>query len=93
MSAGFGWSLADVRLLAHYAAKIYSALKEESGSAFEYQQATTTLLSLQTVLEQIQFGLKATDPSFRNALKAQLVSPTNSIAAFNKSSKKSTVTS
>ena len=83
MSAGFGWSLADVRLLAHYATKVYSALKEESGSAFEYQQATTTLLSLQTVLEQIQFGLKATDPSFRNALKAQLVSPTNSIASFN----------
>ena len=83
MSAGFGWSLADVRLLAHYAAKIYSALKEESGSAFGYQQATTTLLSLQTVLEQIQFGLKATDPSFRNALKAQLVGPTNSIASFN----------
>ncbi len=83
MSAGFGWSLSDVRLLAHYAGKIYSALKEESGSASEYQQATTTLLSLQTVLEQIQFGLKATDPSFRNALKAQLVNPTNSIASFN----------
>ena len=83
MSAGFGWSLSDVRLLAHYAGKIYSALKEESGSASEYQQATTTLLSLQTVLEQIQFGLKATDPSFRNALKAQLVKPTNSIASFN----------
>ena len=84
MSAGFGWSLSDVRLLAHYAGKIYNALKEESGSASEYQQATTTLVSLQTVLEQIQFGLKATDPSFRNALKAQLVNPTNSIASFNK---------
>ena len=83
MSAGFGWSLSDVRLLAHYAGKINSALKEENGSASEYQQATTTLLSLQTVLEQIQFGLKATDPSFRNALKAQLVDPTNSIASFN----------
>ena len=83
MSAGFGWSLSDVRLLAHYAGKIYSALKEESGSASEYQQATTTLLSLQTVLEQIQLGLKTTDPSFRNALKAQLVNPTNSIASFN----------
>lgn len=83
MSAGFGWSLSDVQLLARYAGKIYSALKEESGSASEYQQATTTLLSLQTVLEQIQFGLRATDPSFRNALKAQLVSPTNSIASFN----------
>ena len=83
MSAGFGWSLSDVRLLAQYAGKIHRALKEESGSASEYQQATTTLLSLQTVLEQIQFGLKATDPSFRNALKAQLVDPTNSIASFN----------
>ena len=83
MSAGFGWSLSDVRLLAHYAGKINSALKEENGSASEYQQATTTLLSLKTVLEQIQFGLKATDPSFRNALKAQLVDPTNSIASFN----------
>ena len=78
MSVGFGWSLSDVRLLAHYAGKVYNALKEESGSASEYQQATTTLLSLQTVLEQIQ-----TDPSFRNALKAQLVKPTNSIASFN----------
>ncbi|KAK0508368.1 hypothetical protein JMJ35_009452 [Cladonia borealis] len=83
MSAGFGWSLSDVRLLALYAGKVYSALKEESGSAAEYQQATTTLSSLQTVLEQIQFGLKATDPSFRNALKAQLLNPTNSIASFN----------
>ena len=83
MSAGFGWSLSDVRLLAHYAGKIYSALKEESGSASEYQQATTTLLSLQTVLEQVQFGLTAADPSFRNTLKAQLVNPTNSIASFN----------
>ena len=83
MSAGFGWSLSDVRLLALYAGKVYSALKEENGSAAEYQQATTTLLSLQTVLEQIQFGLKATDPSFRNALKAQLLNPANSIASFN----------
>ena len=83
MSAGFGWSLSDVRLLAHYAGKINSALKEENGSASEYQQATSTLLSLQTVLEQIQLGLKATDPSFRNALKAQLINPTNSIASFN----------
>ena len=83
MAAGFGWSLADVRLLAHYAGKINSALKEESGSAFQYQQATTTLSSLQIVLDQIQFGLEATDPSFRNALKAQVVSPTNSIANFN----------
>ena len=83
MSAGFGWSLSDVRLLAHYASKINSALKEESGSVFQYQQATTTLSSLQIVLDQIQFGLKATDPSFRNALKAQVVSPTNSIASFN----------
>ena len=83
MSVGFGWSMSDVRLLAHYAGKIYSALKEESGSVSEYQQATTTLLSLQTVLEQIQFGLKATDPSFGNALQAQLVSPINSIASFN----------
>ncbi len=83
MSAGFGWSLSDVRLLAQYAGKIHRALKEENGSASEYQQATATLLSLQTVLEQIQFGLKATDPSFRNALKAQLVDPTNSIASFN----------
>ena len=83
MSVGFGWSLSDVRLLALYASKVYSALKEESGSAAEYQKATTTLSSLQIVLEQIQFGLKATDPSFRNALKAQLVSPTNSIASFN----------
>lgn len=83
MSAGFGWSLSDVRLLALYVGKVYGALKEESGSATEYQQATTTLSSLQTVLEQIQFGLKATDPSFRNALKAQLVNPTHSIASFN----------
>ena len=83
MSAGFGWSLSDVRLLVHYAGKINSALKEESGSASQYQQATTTLSSLQIVLDQIQFGLKATDPSFRNALKAQVVSPTNSIASFN----------
>ena len=83
MSAGFGWSLSDVRLLAHYAGKINSALKEESGSASQYQQATTTLSSLQIVLDQIQFGLKATDPSFRNALKAQVGSPTNSIANFN----------
>ena len=83
MSAGFGWSLSDVRMLAHYAGKINSALKEESGSASQYQQATTTLSSLQTVLDQIKFGLSATDPSFRNALKAQVSSPTNSIANFN----------
>ena len=72
-----------MRLLAHYAGKIDSALKPESGSASEYQQATTTLSFLQTVLDQIQFGLKATDPSFRNALKAQVGSPTSSIASFN----------
>ena len=83
MSAGLGWSLSDVRLLAHYAGKINSALKPKSGSASEYQQATTTLSFLQTVLDQIQFGLKATDPSFRNALKAQVGSPTSSIASFN----------
>ena len=83
MSVGFGWSLSDVRLLAHYTGKINSALKGENGSASQYQQAATTLSSLQIVLDQIQFGLEATDPSFRNALKAQVASPTNSIASFN----------
>ena len=83
MSAGFGWSLSDVRMLVQYASKIHHALKDEGGSASEYRQAIATLLSLQKVLDQISHGLQDDDPSFRNALQAQLDGPTSSIAEFN----------
>ena len=83
MSGGFGWSLSDVRMLAQYVSRIHHALKDEGGSASEYQQATTTLLSLRTILEQISCGLQDEDPSFRNAVQAQLDGPIGSIAEFN----------
>jgi hypothetical protein len=83
MSAGFGWSLSDVLLLAQYAGRIHQALKDEGGSASEYQQATKTLLSLQCTLEQIQHGLENEDPSFHKAIQGQLEGPTNTIAGFN----------
>ena len=83
MSAGFGWSLSDVVLLTQYVGAIHRALNEEGGSASQYQEATSNLSSLQLVLDQIQFGLNKTDPSFRNALQAQLDVPTSSIASFN----------
>ena len=83
MSAGFCWSLADVLTLARFATKIHQALKEEGGSSSEYQQATSTSLSLPFTLEQIKQGLNSTDPSFRNALRGQLDGPTSSIAEFN----------
>ena len=54
MSAGFGWPLSDVHLFAQYAGRIHKALKDEGGSASDYQQATKILLSLQFTLEQIQ---------------------------------------
>ena len=88
MSAGFGWSLSDVKLLAQFAGKVHHSLKEEGGSSSEYQQATTTLLSLQSTLEQIRHGLKSADPSFRNAVQGQLDGPTSSIADFNASLQK-----
>ena len=83
VSAGFGWSLSDVTLLAQFANKIHHALKEENGSSSEYQQATTTFLSLQSTLEEIRHGLRSADPSFRNAIQGQLDGPTSSISDFN----------
>ena len=83
MSAGFGWSLSDVALLTRYVGTIHKALKEEGGSAPQYREATSTLSSLRLVLDQIQSGLNATNPGFRNALQAQLDVATSSIASFN----------
>lgn len=83
MSAGFGWSLSDVRMLARFVTKFHHTLKEKGSSASDYQQATKMLLSLQSTLEQIQHGLQSSGPSFRNAVQAQLHSPTSSIAEFN----------
>ena len=82
MSAGYGWSLSDTVLLAKYAGRIYRALEEEGGSSSDYEQATNTLSSLQFTLQQIQHGLKSTDPTFRSAIKGQLAGPTSSIAQF-----------
>jgi len=80
VSAGLGWSLQDVRILAHFAEKIRHALKDEGGSSSEYQQATTTLLASQLTLGEIQRGLQSTGPSFRNAIKGQIDGSGSSIA-------------
>lgn len=83
MSTGFGWSLSDTVLLAKYTRTVHRALQEEDGSSSKYQQATATLTSLQYTLQQIRYGLRDADPSFRNAIKGQFDAPTSSIARFN----------
>ncbi|KAI9658899.1 MAG: hypothetical protein M1821_001859 [Bathelium mastoideum] len=72
MSAGSGWSLGDIVLLAKTAKKVHRALQDEGGAADEFQKAMQSLSSLQLILEHIQHFLDKTDPVFRNALAAQL---------------------
>ncbi|KAL9610350.1 MAG: hypothetical protein Q9167_004948 [Letrouitia subvulpina] len=83
MSTLFGWSLSDTILLAKYIRTVHRALDEEGGSSSEYQQATAVLTCLQHTLQQIQYGLRSTDPTFRNAIKGQLDGSISSIAQFN----------
>ena len=54
MAAGFGVSISDLNLLVIYARQIHKALRDEGGSASEYQQAANELQSWLSVLEHIQ---------------------------------------
>lgn len=80
MSAGFGWSVGDVILLAKTTRTIHQALKDEGGAADDFQEAMESLASLQLILEHIQQVLEKADPAFRNALAAQLQKSIGSIS-------------
>lgn len=83
MSAGFGWSIGDVILLAKTIQKVVTALKCEGGASSEFQKTFRSRESLQLVLTEIHTILVTTDPRFRNAIRAQVDISSSSIAAFN----------
>jgi hypothetical protein len=83
MSAGFGWSISDVVLLAKTARTVHNALKKEGGAAEDFQDARFSLNTLQLILEHVQKVLAKADPSFRNALGAQLEMSIGSVSDFN----------
>lgn len=83
MSAGFGWSIGDVILLAKTTQKIVTALKCEGGASSAYQKTFRSLESLQLALTEIHTILVTTDPRFHNAIRAQVDISSSSIATFN----------
>ncbi|MCJ1243109.1 hypothetical protein MMC30_000306 [Trapelia coarctata] len=83
MSAGFGWSLGDVVLLAKFSRKIHKALKTHGGSKEQYHKAIITLKNLQETLNEVRCILNNPQPGFRTAVQLQLHESTSSIADFN----------
>jgi hypothetical protein len=82
MSAGFGWSVSDVIILAKLARRVYNALKEDGGAVTEFEDAMTSLSNLQLILEPIQTILESVKPGSRAALAAQLERSMCSITDF-----------
>lgn len=83
MSAGFGWSLGDVILLAKTTHKITAALRQNGGASSEFQKTFRSFESLRLTLTEINTILVNTDSRFRNAIRAQVDDSSSSIAAFN----------
>ncbi|KAI9873162.1 MAG: hypothetical protein M1830_000759 [Pleopsidium flavum] len=83
MSAGFGWSLSDVVLLAKTTHKITAALREDGGASSEFQKTSRSLESLRLTFTEIHTLLVNSDSRFRNAIRAQVDDSSSSIAAFN----------
>ena len=88
MSAGFGWSVGDVVLLAKTIRIVIHALDNDHGAVSEYQRAIKSLHILQTTLEEIYAIVSNAQPVFRNAVRGQLDQSTSSIAEFNTKLKK-----
>ena len=83
MAAGFGVSISDLNLLIIFARQVHRALREEGGSASEYQKAATELQSWLSVLEHIQYNLQSANPTCRNILRSFLENRKESIVALN----------
>ena len=82
MSAGFGWSLSDVALLANATRKVLKALDEHNGAGADYQRVIKSLRDLESVLNEIRSILSKVDTVFGNALRGQLDLSTSSINIF-----------
>lgn len=81
--AGFGFSTSDIIEFGKFTAKIISALKEEGGSKFEYQDAVHSCEAFTSVLSEIQrLELSNAPDPFRQQLEKHLIDSQEFVQQF-----------